>query len=153
MAPPDPDFDLFQRWFLGGVAACCGEAATYPLDFTKVRLQLQNELGRSLAPGGGAPAKPLGMVGTASHILRTEGLLAMYGGLSAAALRQFVYGGIGVGQPRRHTFHDALGLLGTGVKLGQRIQDKDLAPFRAFVEGSQQFLQHGRVDLEHVSRA
>jgi len=61
--PPDPYFDLFQRWFLGGVAACCGKAATYPLDFTKVRLQLQNELGKSLAPGGGAPAKPLGIVG------------------------------------------------------------------------------------------
>jgi hypothetical protein len=92
----DPAFDLFQRWFLGGIAACCGEAATYPLDFTKVRLQLQGELGKSLT-GGAAPPKSLGMFATASHILRTEGLLAMYGGLSAAALRQFVYGGIGVG--------------------------------------------------------
>ena len=91
----DPTLDLLQRWFLGGVAACCGEAATYPLDFTKVRLQLQGELGKSLT--GGDPVKPLGMFGTASHIARTEGMLAMYGGLSAAALRQFVYGGIGVG--------------------------------------------------------
>lgn len=91
----DPTYDLIQRWFLGGIAACCGEAATYPLDFTKVRLQLQGELGKSLT--GGAPVKPLGMFGTATHIARTEGILAMYGGLSAAALRQFVYGGIGVG--------------------------------------------------------
>ena len=88
--------DLVTRWFLGGIAACCGEAATYPLDFAKVRLQLQNELGRSLS--GAAPAaKPLGLFGTISTIARTEGVLAMYGGLSAAALRQFVYGGIGVG--------------------------------------------------------
>jgi len=90
---PDTAADLLQRWFLGGIAACCGEAATYPLDFTKVRLQLQGELGARAAGG----AKPLGMLGTAAHIVRTEGLLAMYGGLSAAALRQFVYGGIGVG--------------------------------------------------------
>ena len=87
---------LVKRWALGGVAACCGEAVTFPLDFTKTRLQLQNELGRSL-DGGKAQGKGLGMVGTAIHIFRTEGLLAMYGGLGAAALRQFVYGGIGVG--------------------------------------------------------
>jgi hypothetical protein len=87
---------IFYRWFLGGLAACAGETATFPLDFTKVRLQLQNELGKTLT-GEVAKSKPLGMFGTAAHILRTEGLLAMYGGLSAAALRQFVYGGIGVG--------------------------------------------------------
>lgn len=88
--------DLLQRWALGGVAACCGEAVTFPLDFTKVRLQLQNELGRTLT-GEAAAGKAKGMMATAVHIFRTEGLLAMYGGLSAAALRQFVYGGIGVG--------------------------------------------------------
>ena len=88
--------DLLQRWALGGVAACCGEAATFPLDFTKVRLQLQNELGKTLT-GEAAVGRPKGMMATALHIFRTEGLLAMYGGLSAAALRQFVYGGIGVG--------------------------------------------------------
>jgi len=104
---------LFERWVLGGIAACCGEAATFPLDFTKTRLQLQNELGRSLGGGTAAPAaasgamaaavgaKPppaaLGMFATFAHIVRTEGLLAMYGGLGAAAGRQFVYGGIGVG--------------------------------------------------------
>ena len=90
--------DLLQRWFLGGIAACCGEAATFPLDFTKVRLQLQGELGKSLTGEAvAAGTKPRGMLATAAHIARTEGLLAMYGGLSAAALRQFVYGGIGVG--------------------------------------------------------
>ena len=88
--------DLVQRWLLGGVAACCGETATYPLDFCKVRLQLQNELGKSLT-GEAASGKARGLLATAAHIFRSEGLLAMYGGLSAAALRQFVYGGIGVG--------------------------------------------------------
>jgi len=96
MAKNSEAFDLFQRWFLGGIAACCGETATFPLDFTKVRLQLQNELGKTLT-GEAAKGKGLGTMQTAVHIFRTEGLLAMYGGLSAAALRQFVYGGIGVG--------------------------------------------------------
>jgi hypothetical protein len=88
--------ELVMRWFLGGIAACCGEAATFPLDFTKTRLQLQNELGKTLS-GEAAAGRGMGMLRTAAHIFRTEGLLAMYGGLSAAALRQFVYGGIGVG--------------------------------------------------------
>ena len=87
---------LIARWFLGGIAACTGEAATFPLDAMKVRLQLQNELGKTLT-GEAAKAKPLGLFGMFGHVYRTEGFLAMYGGLSAAALRQFVYGGIGVG--------------------------------------------------------
>lgn len=93
---PGSPYDLALRWFLGGIAACAGETATFPLDFTKTRLQLQHELGKTLS-GELATTKPLGMFGTAANIYRTEGLLAMYGGLSAAALRQFVYGGIGVG--------------------------------------------------------
>ena len=86
---------LLTRWALGGVAACCGEAATFPLDFTKTRLQLQNELGRALT--GEAATVRLGMVQTFAHVYQTEGLLAMYNGLGAAALRQAVYGGIGIG--------------------------------------------------------
>jgi hypothetical protein len=42
-----------KRWVLAGTSACVAESATYPIDFTKTRMQLQNELGRSL--GGGAP--------------------------------------------------------------------------------------------------
>lgn len=57
------------------------------------RLQLQNELGKSLIPG----QPRLGMFGTASSLVRNEGVLAMYKGLSAALLRQVVYGGIGIG--------------------------------------------------------
>jgi hypothetical protein len=86
---------LLKRAVVGGIAAGLGESATFPLDFTKTRLQLQNELGKTLS--GDAATKSLGMLRTARHILMTEGLLAMYGGVSAAVLRQFVYGGIGVG--------------------------------------------------------
>ena len=41
--------------------------------------------------------KRLGMLQTFASIYRTEGLLAMYSGLPAAALRQAVYGGLGIG--------------------------------------------------------
>lgn len=75
------------------VAACAGVAVV------KLRLQLQNELGRSLVPG----AKPKGMIGTGVGVLRHEGPRALYRGLSAAVIRQAVYGGIGLGfyQPVR----------------------------------------------------
>lgn len=38
-----------------------------------------------------------GMVATFMHVAKTEGVSGLYGGLSAALLRQVVYGGIGVG--------------------------------------------------------
>ena len=84
-----------QRWALAAVAAVAAESATFPIDFTKTRLQLQNEMGRTLK--GDIATSQLGMVATFRQIITSEGLLAMYGGLPASALRQAVYGGIGVG--------------------------------------------------------
>jgi adenylyl- and sulfurtransferase ThiI len=98
-SPPDSTASALReaakRWALAAVAACMAETVTFPLDFTKTRLQLQNELGRTLT--GEVATARMGMLRTAAHIYRTEGLLAMYTGLGAAALRQAVYGGIGVG--------------------------------------------------------
>jgi hypothetical protein len=54
---------LLTRWALGGVAACCGEAATFPLDFTKTRLQLQNELGRALGASSASSGAGAGAAG------------------------------------------------------------------------------------------
>lgn len=84
-----------KRWALAAVSACVAETVTFPLDFTKTRLQLQNELGKTLT--GEKATKSLGMFRTAANIYKAEGLRAMYAGLGAAALRQAVYGGIGVG--------------------------------------------------------
>ncbi len=86
---------MFRRWALAAVSAVVAESATFPIDFTKTRLQLQNELGKSLA--GSAPAERLGMTRMFARIYQTEGLAAMYTGLGAAALRQAVYGGLGIG--------------------------------------------------------
>jgi hypothetical protein len=102
-SPPSPpkkaaDEDLSQmlrRWAFAAVSAVVAESATFPIDFTKTRLQLQNELGKSAT--GAAPAEKLGMTRMFARIYATEGLPAMYTGLGAAALRQAVYGGLGIG--------------------------------------------------------
>ncbi len=86
---------MAKRWAMAAVSAVTAEAATFPIDFTKTRLQLQNELGSGLK---GMPAgEKLGMVRMFSKIVQTEGLMAMYMGLGAAGLRQAVYGGLGIG--------------------------------------------------------
>jgi hypothetical protein len=99
----------FKRWALAAVAAIAAESVTFPIDVTKTRfamrrhtcaprdavtlhhcrLQLQNELISSGAPR-------IGMVSTLITGIKTEGF-GIFRGLGAAATRQAVYGGIGVG--------------------------------------------------------
>lgn len=86
---------MAKRWALAAVSAVTAETCTYPIDFTKTRLQLQGEMGKSLT--GEVLTERVGMVGTFRQILKTEGLPAMYNGLGASALRQAVYGGLGIG--------------------------------------------------------
>ncbi|CAE7494806.1 PUMP1 [Symbiodinium sp. KB8] len=91
--------ELLKRWGVAAVSACAAETATLPLDVTKIRLQLQGEA----TSGSGEAASRRGMVGMMAHVAKSEGLAGLYGGLSAALIRQVVYGGIGVGmyQPVR----------------------------------------------------
>uniref|UniRef100_A0A3P9A3S4 Mitochondrial dicarboxylate carrier n=1 Tax=Esox lucius TaxID=8010 RepID=A0A3P9A3S4_ESOLU len=67
-----------SRWYFGGLASCGAACCTHPLDLVKVHLQTQQK-GR------------LGMVGMASHVVRTDGVLALYNGLSASLCRQMSY--------------------------------------------------------------
>ncbi|KAI5791623.1 oxoglutarate/malate carrier protein [Peziza echinospora] len=95
----------YPFWF-GGSASCLAAFFTHPLDLVKVRLQTG---GAALASssstvgvgGDGAAAaissssskqlgKP-GMVGTFVRIVRHEGFLTLYSGLSASLLRQATY--------------------------------------------------------------
>jgi solute carrier family 25 (mitochondrial uncoupling protein), member 27 len=93
-SPKSPFEEAFLRWAVAAVACCAAESATIPLDFLRVRRQLENELGKG---GGGTAAKPLGLIAMAKNVARTEGIGAFYTGLSAACLRQAIYGGAGVG--------------------------------------------------------
>ena len=102
-AAPAPTSTTFaQRWALACLAATISEAATYPLDILKTRLQLQNERGRGLAsaPPSSPPAAPpplLSLRAMARHMVATEGPRALFAGLSVAVVRQLFNAGVSVG--------------------------------------------------------
>jgi len=68
----------YPFWF-GGSAASMAAVVTHPLDLIKVRLQTRT------------PSDPKSMIGTFMHVLRIQGPLGLYNGLSAALLRQLTY--------------------------------------------------------------
>uniref|UniRef100_A0A8C5AP08 Solute carrier family 25 member 10b n=1 Tax=Gadus morhua TaxID=8049 RepID=A0A8C5AP08_GADMO len=67
-----------SRWYFGGIASCGAACCTHPLDLIKVHLQTQQEV-------------KLRMVGMATHVVKSEGFLALYSGLSASLCRQMSY--------------------------------------------------------------
>ncbi|KAJ8283511.1 hypothetical protein COCON_G00023610 [Conger conger] len=67
-----------SRWYFGGIASCGAACCTHPLDLVKVHLQTQQEV-------------KLRMVGMATHVIRNDGFLALYNGLSASLCRQMSY--------------------------------------------------------------
>lgn len=68
----------YPFWF-GGSAAALAAIVTHPLDLVKVRMQVR------------VPDAPKTMVGTFGYVLRNEGALGLYSGLSASLLRQLTY--------------------------------------------------------------
>ncbi|KAI1210297.1 mitochondrial dicarboxylate carrier [Annulohypoxylon truncatum] len=68
----------YPFWF-GGSASSFAACVTHPLDLVKVRLQLRS---------GDAPKN---MSGTFMHIVRSQGILGLYNGLTASLLRQMTY--------------------------------------------------------------
>lgn len=68
----------YPFWF-GGSAAAFAAVVTHPLDLVKVRLQTR------------VAGAPKSMVGTFRYVMRSEGLLGLYSGLSASLLRQLTY--------------------------------------------------------------
>uniref|UniRef100_A0A1A8JRT9 Mitochondrial dicarboxylate carrier n=2 Tax=Nothobranchius TaxID=28779 RepID=A0A1A8JRT9_NOTKU len=67
-----------SRWYFGGLASCGAACCTHPLDLIKVHLQTQQEV-------------KMRMVGMAVHVVRNDGVLALYNGLSASLCRQMSY--------------------------------------------------------------
>ncbi|GCC20396.1 hypothetical protein chiPu_0018955, partial [Chiloscyllium punctatum] len=64
-----------SRWYFGGLASCGAACCTHPLDLLKVHLQTQQEV-------------KMRMTGMAIHVVRNDGFLALYNGLSASLFRQ-----------------------------------------------------------------
>jgi len=68
---------------VGGLSGMLASAATHPIDLLKVRMQLYGESGKE--------SGRVGLFKTAFALVRKEGTLAMYRGLSASLLRQATY--------------------------------------------------------------
>lgn len=67
-----------SRWYFGGLASAGAACCTHPLDLLKVHLQTQHD-------------GSLGVVKQTLKIVRGEGVLALYNGLSASLVRQLTY--------------------------------------------------------------
>lgn len=67
-----------HRWYLGGIASAMAACCTHPLDLLKVHLQTQQQATHNLTSMG-------------IHVVRTQGALALYNGLSASVMRQLTY--------------------------------------------------------------
>ena len=66
------------KWYFGGLASAAAACCTHPLDLLKVHLQT-------------AGKEKLGIVSQTFSIIRSEGVLGMYSGLSASLVRQLTY--------------------------------------------------------------
>lgn len=88
--------DSFWCTYLISVfAASIAETVTYPLDLTKTRLQIQGEAAATAATTGALKkVKYRGMFATASGIIREEGALKLWQGVTPALYRHVVYSGV-----------------------------------------------------------
>lgn len=73
-----------SRWYFGGISSAAAACVTHPLDLLKVHLQTQQE-------------GKLSIVHSTIGIVRKQGILALYNGLSASLLRQLTYSTIRFG--------------------------------------------------------
>lgn len=73
-----------------GLAACIADMFTFPLDTTKVRLQIQGE-------GGVAAVQSGGVLRTLTNIVKTEGFPALYSGIVPGLQRQMAFSAIRIG--------------------------------------------------------
>ena len=76
-----------------GTAACIADIVTFPLDTAKVRLQVQGEGGAAGAGGG-----KRGVLRTLGHVVKTEGVTALYRGIVPGLQRQMAFSAIRIGE-------------------------------------------------------
>jgi len=94
-----PILATIEPFACGGFAACLASSCIHPIDLIKVRLQLY----ATLHPDATTKPSPIHMLRT---MITTEGFTSIYAGLSAALMRQAVYGTARIGLHR--TFSDYL---------------------------------------------
>lgn len=81
----NPFWKAFRPFFIGGFSACCATCCVQPIDMVKVQIQLQE----GGAKGGTVIRNPVTMAG---HLVKQNGPLFLYKGLSAGIMRQLTYG-------------------------------------------------------------
>jgi len=99
-----------------GLAACIADMFTFPLDTTKVRLQIQGE-------GGVAAVQSSGVVRTLANIVKYEGLTALYSGIVPGLQRQMAFSAIRIGayETVRESYREMTGARDGLQMLGVRI--------------------------------
>ncbi|XP_014367756.2 mitochondrial uncoupling protein 4 [Papilio machaon] len=78
------------RYAVAVLAAWAAELITYPFDLTKTRLQIQSEVATAKQ---GFKLENIGMIGTASKIVKNEGVLKLWSGLMPMLQRHAIYSG------------------------------------------------------------
>jgi len=76
---------IAKKFCLTGSASMLAEGATFPIDITKTRLQLQGQAGFT--------GTKFGFVGMGINIFKTEGLGGLYAGVTPAVARHIPYTG------------------------------------------------------------
>jgi dicarboxylate transporter 10 len=77
-----------SKWYFGGMASAGAACCTHPLDLLKVHLQTAvSKAGMGSASGSGN----IGLVGNTLVIIKSQGVLALYNGLTASLLRQLTF--------------------------------------------------------------
>ncbi|XP_074657579.1 kidney mitochondrial carrier protein 1-like [Tubulanus polymorphus] len=82
----------WRPFVFGGFASCVAEFATFPIDLTKTRLQLQGQ-----TTGVTSVVRYRGMFHALLRISCDEGVRSLYSGLPPAILRQATYGTVKIG--------------------------------------------------------
>ncbi|CAG9859439.1 unnamed protein product [Phyllotreta striolata] len=89
---PSPLINVDSLWCIyvcGAVAACNAELYTFPFDLVKTRLQIQ---GAQADKSGAGPRG--GMLSTGLQVVKNEGFLALWNGISGMWLRHSIYSGM-----------------------------------------------------------
>lgn len=86
-----------QPFILGGIASLTAECGTFPIDTTKIRLQLQGQVDDTVYKH----SRYRGMFHAFTRIAHEEGFGALYKGIAPALLRQASYGTLKMGLYQR----------------------------------------------------
>jgi len=89
VVPSGKETAAWKGFVTGSLAAICAGAVTHPIDLIKVRMQLAGSLDGNLATKSAAEhVARVGLVSTATNVIKNEGILGLYSGISGNMLRQ-----------------------------------------------------------------